>query len=60
MSTPAYGIKHWWRAERREGESLKAFARRFLHRQRPGSTEIKGTANIWLARKAAQKRRHRV
>lgn len=27
--TPAYGLKHWWRAERGPRESLKAFARRY-------------------------------
>lgn len=45
MTTPAYGLKHWWRACREPGESLKAFARRY---GRPTGT---GTASRWLARK---------
>jgi hypothetical protein len=43
--TPAYGLKHWWRAERKPGESLKRFARRYR-----GTTE-KTTAAVWLRRK---------
>lgn len=41
--TPAYGMKRWWRARRLEGESLKAFARRWTA---PGKTAWK-----WLGRK---------
>ncbi len=44
MPTPAYGLKHWWRAERNPGESLKAFARRFAG--------PRTTSGNWLHRKS--------
>lgn len=43
--TPAYAIKHWWRAARRDGESLRAFSRR--HAGYTGDT----TAARWLKAK---------
>jgi len=46
VSTPSYGLKHWWRAARRPGESLKQFARRFVGR---GATYT--TASRWFDRK---------
>lgn len=54
MTTPAYGIKHWWRASRQSGESLKAFARSHAGTVLLGA---ENTARRWLANKAAQKRR---
>lgn len=47
--TPAYGIKHWWRAARGVGESLKTFARRYAVwcDGRPVTNTAK-----WLTRKA--------
>lgn len=49
--TPAYGVKHWWRAERSPGESLKVFARRWARYRdmNPVTTTAK-----WLARKGCQ------
>jgi hypothetical protein len=49
MTTPAYGLKHWWRAARRPYESLKAFARR--HAGWWG-TERLTTSGAWLQRKS--------
>lgn len=48
--TPGYAIKHWWRAARLPGESLKAFARRYAW-ERPGRA---GTATQWLQRKGCR------
>lgn len=48
MSTPAYAIKKWWRAARRPGESLKAFAYRHAGQLRDGKQT---TSAQWLARK---------
>jgi len=49
--TPGYAMKHWWRAERRVGESLKAFARRYA-----GITNGKPTTSAkWLQRKSRRK-----
>ena len=45
--TPGYAIKHWWRACCGSGESLKAFARRFLG-ERGGRVT---TASAWFMRK---------
>lgn len=48
MPTPSYGIKHWWRACREDGESLRQFARRHQSKTcRKGQT----TADRWLANK---------
>lgn len=44
--TPAYRIKHWWRACRKPGESLKAFARRYA-----AGDGNPNTARAWLSRK---------
>lgn len=48
MPTPAYGIKHWWRACRSEGESLKHFARRHRGEDRRGKPL---TSETWFANK---------
>jgi len=49
--TPAYGLKHWWRAAREPGESLKQFARKHAgyFSRRLGTLTTSGT---WLARKS--------
>lgn len=52
--TPAFGLKHWWRAERREGESLKAFARRYAGWKLDGSPST--TSARWLAAKRRRRR----
>ena len=51
--TPAYGLKHWWRAERTPGETLKAFARRYAGYRPDGAPST--TSAKWLARKGVRR-----
>lgn len=63
MPTPAYGLKHWWRSERRPGESLKAFARRWAPSFRVSDDDAcphrfairrdTTTSELWLHRKGS-------
>lgn len=58
--TPGYGLKHWWRAAREPGESLKRFAHRYGVRYRGAATDTNQdltTATKWLLRKLAHKYR---
>jgi len=52
VMTPGYGLKHWWRAERAPGESLKAFARRFAGY---GDGKPTTTSAKWLSRKVVRR-----
>ncbi len=56
MATPGYAIKHWWRAARGPGESLKAFARRYASGPK-GGNQSGTTSWEWLRRKREMRRK---